>query len=447
VALALILCAGSAEAGRFTVVGRVTFWDKRDHRSDTPGSLLRTATKDTDRPLENLYVELVDQDGSCRDKAAGCKENDDQVLDRAYTDRSTGWFSFDGFDGQGIGNREDIYLRTPMRAGWGQIVNSFGDETWIFSDTRFDFGTGRASGYYRMDWSVSCFRSSQCGRSSLADSKVVRSGVNLHYARATELANVLATAVAAHDQFSYGVLDGPRIDFYVWPEQPGIECNKAYYGDNNAAPDWNSICVKTPFSNHRVGHEIGHVIHRRALDIPEKGLSKCHDGHWWGQKDQYEKCATSEGWANFFGAAIHFETRAVEPFYIKRSRPLEGLIETENPEPLECASQSSNSEESEANVSRFFWDLYDTTTTDDRFADGRYGADNATYDMSRLVGTWRVFERGTADRQTEEDDLDGRNVWDFRAHLPNAHSELYLNCLCNQDKGPVLDRYSCKDAY
>ena len=233
---------------------------------------------------------------------------------------------------------------------------------------------------------------------------------------------------------------------YVISDAPKV-CSTAFEATNakgepspnNMAKDSKLICVATPNSNHRVAHEVGHIVMSRALKINDGPMARVTANSAWTDIDN-EKLATSEGFANFFAAAVYWEQGAVDPFYQNSSKPIEGDTTEGNGSTLKsCISRGNEPHRIEGNVARFFWDLYDTTSD----ANGNL-VDDTSMSLVELVDAWEDFKPGELDRQAEEggtDDAglksDGRNAWDYMCRLREGYSELRLNCLGEQ-KGAVL---------
>ena len=169
-------------------------------------------------------------------------------------------------------------------------------------------------------------------------------------------------------------------------------------GGNNASGKYDRVCLTTPTNPFRVVHEIGHNVHRRwmayegplARDANDKAL----DCDGWDE-DEDPKCATSEGWANFFSSASWFNENMNAPTYV-------GLD-------IEDASTLQSCEDaplSEGHTAQFFWDLWDA-------GPGGNDDDAVNMHLTKLRKVWSAFGSGTGNRDNNETGDDGRNAQDF----------------------------------
>jgi len=197
----------------------------------------------------------------------------------------------------------------------------------------------------------------------------------------------------------------------------------------------NEFCIRSTSydKNMVVAHEMGHILMSRLLFPPEDGacsLSDCEFGHDWTLNVD-EKCAVSEGWADFVSAVTYFDDDAVYPFYRYTDDNLEGDTEAGNSSALACANNSSSPHKCEGNAARYFWDLYDSTTEGD---DSNDVLDLALFQIKNI---WHIFNDGTNDLQDCESDDDGRNAWDYYAYgmyySIDSEDVLRQNCLEDQD--------------
>lgn len=248
--------------------------------------------------------------------------------------------------------------------------------------------------------------------------------------------------------------------------------------DGIGAPEW------MWYENHSLAHEFGHIYMKRAIGHGSSLASGDCANHSWNYAAGSETCATSEGWANFFAAATYFSPNAEDPYYrfcgnkCGDLSPIT-LTDCQNNGPLyprqctyvynawreaemilegttwrywysdpngflrNCAMEGMGNEyEIEANVARYFWDLYDIPTEDDGTSD------DTTLTTDYMLQIWEAFADGYDDRMDLEpynsslvfDDLDGRNAVDYLVVECNnigVHcsfvEEFFLNCLGGQD--------------
>lgn len=225
--------------------------------------------------------------------------------------------------------------------------------------------------------------------------------------------------------------------------------------------------------NHRVAHEFGHAYHKRAMDLDGKLSEKdwC-SGHSWHvtpdldednpSKTRFSQtCGTAEGWANFFAMATYFDPDAPRPYYSycgdacddggsfacdcsasnlstdceRRCRKGElarqlgdGLTWNRGWSPATWSSGTNRlftcvrpttvtskypPHVVEGNVARFFWDAYDTDSSDDEFI---------SLSRAELLEGWESMPKNgygngkvkePRDRDGGWDDRNGRNVRDY----------------------------------
>lgn len=170
--------------------------------------------------------------------------------------------------------------------------------------------------------------------------------------------------------------------------------------------------------NHRIAHEYGHLYMKRAIGInagcPSAYTISPPQGphHWDYATDdtaKSETLATSEGQANFFAIATYFHPYASEPYY----RWCDGLSGCQDGDTYTsadlaraegltqkhyqvgasglsvCAGGNTSSSQpihqNEGNATRFFWDIYDTTTLNDN------GQDSLSLDLDEMLEIWEAF--------------------------------------------------------
>ncbi len=418
-----------------------------EKRYNGGGEYNKNSNYNNNQPLVGIKVKLWDMDGNCVDFLNSCNETDDDLLSETTTN-SSGFYYF-----YNIGNLEDIYITTNLETAYSNVMINSTTELVIASPVKTDFGTGQPTNI-RYDWTVSCsnywlYPNTSCN-STDALNTVLDSSQTVSNSEATASANVTATQLHVEGKFNSSIFSSDTTNFYILPNNPSsAACMSHCYddangdgnpdGNNTALPNGQDICVCTPYTNHRVAHEIGHSVMMRALGYPGS-LSTCLNGHSWSQIDQYEKCAVSEGWANFFAAATFFSDTDTSAYYVLAVRNMEGLIDSyyNNGTLKVCMDRDTSPMDVEGNVSRFFWDLYDSTSVDDTFPVTTGEGDNLNLSMDQLVDIWREFPSGTDNLEASESGYDGRNIWDYFYHANagfsiNAGGPILSNCLCYQN--------------
>lgn len=421
VMLSIFLFAPSIALAQYDVCGTLTFFDTRTDRSNVSGSKLTWSTYNTNQPLRWSKIHLYDQDG-CNDYNSGCSDGgNDDFLATTYTN-SSGEFCFTG-----IGGAEDVYLVFEFESHDGQVKWGQGWTAVAYSHTIWNIGGDISN----MNFSATCFTENdgECSNRAKANEYPVTQG----------MANMLAAIIDVDRWTSY------------WDLRPNGH-NRAftgYYGDRPGSAtcpaqgtSWgqDEFCVVTSASddNHVVVHELAHNLHRRYLDITGSLAGSC-PGDWIGAPNDSEKCAMSEGWASFFATAIYFWPTAQVPlFRIMTNREVEGdtaagnVIPNQGPTPMQCASMIEGGEkDQEANITRFFWDIHDSTTIDDDGSDN-----NARQTLSTLMRVWDDFDGGSMP-DPQESGSNGRNIYDYKyaathgtySFGPNLATEISHNCL------------------
>ncbi len=160
------------------------------------------------------------------------------------------------------------------------------------------------------------------------------------------------------------------------------------------------------FNNSTLAHELGHIAHLIAFDYDWLG-SDCSlngDGHSWNSVE-WESCAFSEGFADFVAAATFFYPGAASP------RSYDHDIE------IGC---SGARHQSESNVARYFWDMYDSRNE---------SGDAVTLPFSWIFAKLDVFPFATGTRHTWENffNRNGTNSWDFYWHAAYSGGATNVN--------------------
>lgn len=430
-----------AFAGYYNVCGTLRYWDSRTQRA-YGSKVAPISGTNWNRPARRVLLYLFDQDGACNDHHPfNCSENDDDFLQSAYSDPTTGAFCFFG-----IGDLEDIYILTKYESDDTQVLNDDDAHPVTFSDTVWNFGSG---GNLTKNWNITCTNDSRNNVQGLCDGEV---DVATWFMLSEGYANILDSAVQVDWLISPDTLFHPnghneKISYH-YPDNASGLCASNFA--DGGAYNCNDICIS--FSGaarpHTVAHEAGHVLQKRMLNVCEP-YSYCGIFHSWNS-NEHDSCSTSEGWAGFFAAATYWDKSASNAWVYSPGINLEGLTINGNPSPgpfvdlRPCVKQSVAPHSVEGNVARWFWDLYDDTMVDDcqSFGYPNYVCDNLTLPFNTLLRTWDHFPSGTSNRQNREtsiSDPNGVNVWDYNYHLnvnylnTYSNSEVYLNCLEYQD--------------
>lgn len=365
------------------------------------------------------------QIGSCRDFASGCGEVNDQYLG-STTAGVSGYYSMTGLPTSSIVYVVfDYRITDPTNTSkYLRVVQTQGGSITALSLSKY------LTGNISWDINLSCPTDSD----GLCTSTDANSATNLQFHQA---ANILATAGLV-DQYAGGLWNMNSY-FGIWiyfPDGPNNECTSP---NTLLGRSWDAsrICLLNggvAFNNQVVAHELGHTIHKRLLNVNGVLTSggACSTGYNWTSSET-EKCATVEGWANFVALATHWTQAGSSATYAAANQNVEGYTTAGNgTNSLKCVSNSSNPHTTIGNVTRFFWDLYDSTVTGDDFND-------SLNDSLWGVRFWwddYYFTAGTGNRQASESGSNGRNIYDYLFHAGYASSYENAirtqNCLDNQ---------------
>lgn len=411
----MLLLPATASAVTNDICGHVYFQDSRTNLSSLTGSRVKP-------PSLGLYgaqyaprvlIYLFDERGSCNDADSNCYEADDLLLGSTYTNATSDLGHYCFYDVPGTA---DVYLKTRYESDDTEVRDSTGSLFSATSTTRENFVQ---SGDQTLDWNISCPRS------------VYQSSCYYVSAPEESFAAILMSAV----DVDYLIIDdgdfhrnghSGKITLY-YPDDPGSACD----GDDTRSFDCNGICIEdaSALNNHAVYHEIGHALMKRTLNYCDYLGGPSCDSHSWSTWED-EKCATSEGWANFVALATQYWPSESQAWVFSVGWNAEGSTTSGNSSASRCVSLLTNPHRREGNVARFFWDLYDTTSVFD--TTGGY-TDDAAWSFHSILVTWDYFPAGTANRKNNESDDNGRNAYDYTYYAPSAQGEMHVNCLENQD--------------
>lgn len=417
--LSLFPNAASADV---TLSGTVRYWDSRTDRSDgvvisNTGSRLTTVTQNTNRPARMVEIDVWDRDGSCIDFETTCFETDDDFL-AGVTTSITGYYQVD------LGLGEDVYLVTDFTNDVGQARPNSATELVVFGRevTDISFNT-------TYNWNITCFDDSVNTTNGLCNNAA---SVGANFSDAEDHANMLATM---HDTFNLVDSTNHTLNGHTNPINGYTNHASCSTPSSGTSWDYNSFCVGSDNipRNHMVAHEIGHLIHRRALNYSGK-LGYCQNGWDWPSHEG-ERCATAEGWASFFAGAVYFTPSALDPYFDVTDQVLEGDTTSANSGIVsDCVSDLNSPHRRPGNVARFFWDILDSTTENE----GSWSGDNSNESLIDIIAVWDDFESGTTNRKNNEDNYNGshgRNAKDYEDYDSSTGIELNHNCLDNQDDG------------
>lgn len=280
-------------------------------------------------------------------------------------------------------------LSCPNRSGFGST------EVTCSGDLEPQGSTGNTNSNYGYNWEFThAFRSSVEPWKTHGTMKP-DSGNTLSY---------LCSDNDCQDEINLAVCDAIKVSgSYLFSQ-----CTTASCTGNNQSLGYDRVCLTTPDDPWRTVHEIGHNVHRRWM-VHESSLANGLDCSGWDE-DENQRCATSEGWANFFSSSCWYNDDETSPTY--------GTSDIEDPDTLnDCNTEPY----SEGHASQFFWDLYDQQ-------DHANESDSLDLNFSVIRAVWSLFPSGTSDRQNNEDwaaslpplqfvaYAKGRNLLDYSYH-------------------------------
>lgn len=237
-----------------------------------------------------------------------------------------------------------------------------------------------------------------------------------------------------------------------YPNKPGD--NDCDSHDGWSYGDEDCVCVKDSKRSRVLAHELGHILFYRLLFGPDDedydcGLGHCGStvGYGWDQYAANEKCVTSEAWATFIAGVTYYDDDAGYPYYIDSTdENMEGDTIAGNTSAKACVQNKTTPINFKTphlcrgNAVRYFWDLYDSTTTGDD------GNDDDNLTLLQMKNIWLEFDDGTynhrdcEDKTYSEDDDNGRNVYDYMYYeteisaILDTSDEMTQNCLNDQDQ-------------
>lgn len=429
--LLTLLGAAPAFAQGYTVCGFAKYFDTRSERA--PGSVV-AGNGNYNTAARRVKLYLYDQD-NCKDADPGCNDsgaNLDDLLGSVYSHHEDGSFCFNSVP---VGN--DVYILTKYESDDTRLRFDGDINLIATSPTDWDIAANLTKNF-----NLTCYNST--GNATCAN----RAEADL-YPTHQNFANALATAVDVDVLVTDSLYhtNGFTDPITIYDRStPAVTCTQG--GDYSV--DCDDICVR-PTSmvlNYRVAHEIGHNLHKRNINFCGK-ISQCAGAFWTNTGN--ERCVTAEGFADFVALATHWSPSSTSAaFQGNASQNAEGTTTTLNSgSSLNCASQGNWPWTSEANVARYFWDLYDSTSVGDGWLPG--ATDNTSLPFSTILSDWDDFPQYgllscpigagpccttvgcTADRENQESGTNGRNVWDYDAYTTGNSALVTINCLNNQE--------------
>ncbi len=163
-------------------------------------------------------------------------------------------------------------------------------------------------------------------------------------------------------------------------------------------------------------HEFGHDINQSAF-FPQLlqayynyPYQTTGGSHTWSTVE-WEETAFIEGWANFVASSVMYEPGASAPLYLVGSAGEFSMSDPPGRYGPDCEYCSGQPNRCEANVARFFWDLFDTINDD-------YYGDYFSLEPVELVDALAEFPDCTTNRCAGEANGsliadDGPNIFDL----------------------------------
>jgi len=179
-------------------------------------------------------------------------------------------------------------------------------------------------------------------------------------------------------------------------------------------------------------HELGHVLQMQQFD-DDSLVNDCslNGGGHSLNVEEFESCATTEGWAGYVAAVSLWDPQN------NSSAPARFGIDFVTATPLEAVC--SDNAGIEAQVVKSFWDLDDDENEAAAAPAGQ--DDEKDSDTIDIAERWSVFNSGTNNREDDESDADGVNLWDYHINSQSwwsnldgtRHTLFGHNCLGTQD--------------
>jgi len=183
-----------------------------------------------------------------------------------------------------------------------------------------------------------------------------------------------------------------------------------------------------------VGHEIGHLIQMQQFgrDGLRNDCSKGGSG-WNLTSDEWESCATQEGFASYIGVVSWYEPNN------SSTSPTGWGLAFDGAQPNR--STCSNNKGIPVQVAKAFWDMDDWNNESGAGASSSWD-DDLSYGTTGLARGWSVFPGGSGNREDNESGRDGVNMRDYYWNNTGRYTnpqffETFIrhNCLQDQTNG------------
>lgn len=180
-----------------------------------------------------------------------------------------------------------------------------------------------------------------------------------------------------------------------------------------------------------VGHEIGHLLQMQQFgrDGLRNDCSKGSNG-WSLTSDEWESCATQEGFASFVGVVSWYEPNNTATSPVGWGLDMDTATLTD--------ATCSDNKGIPVQVAKAFWDMDDWNQESGAGAAASWD-DDLAYGTTGLVRGWSVFPGGSGNRDNNESGRDGVNMRDYYWNNTGRYTapeffETFLrhNCLHNQ---------------
>ena len=348
--------------------------------------------------MHEVKIYIYDKNGSCKDWSSSCSETDDIFRGNVTT---TTYGSLCAF----VQDGDNVYFVSKMENIYGTVKISNSLNYAVSSPILYS----NINGTQNVNWNISCYNETD----GLCNSQYQ---IDTSYPVTSGYVSILESLYDSGIYFENnnilnlnGINYPSNEEFIVTFPESSTNCSN---NPNTAnSPDNQTACFGTNRSddNHVVAHELGHMMHRRALNYKGSLSSgSCINNYDWHSINTGDKCAISEGFAYFISGAVYWEDDAVDPWIQNKNEwYIEGDTDEGNNNIFkECVSYSSDTEKVIGNGTRFFWDLFDST--EDGTGENSL-TDDSNLSFYNIVNEWDSFPSGTSNRQNNESSVNGRN--------------------------------------
>ncbi len=161
-----------------------------------------------------------------------------------------------------------------------------------------------------------------------------------------------------------------------------------------------------------VCHEQGHLLSSHLFEGNGPGVydyrKNGQNGHGF-ETSEYDKVATFEGWANYVAIRSWWDSENINssPCWAGRHFEPNSLVHSDTGDSCE------DNRGIEILVAKGFWDM-DDASIDCSFPPALSRCDNLNLDTrTQIVAAWNAFSDGTSNRQEQEADVNGTNLFDY----------------------------------